>query len=85
LAGNKKKYGDDSTNKEQYKVVYASAGHEVRSWYQKAGKTGLSQLIEAIRQDRSFAQAYQEAQGGILPDRSSTNRNYTSGPRAGGQ
>ena len=36
-----KKYGDDSTNKEQYKVVYATAGHEVRSWYRKAGKAGL--------------------------------------------
>lgn len=52
-----KKYGDDSTNKEQYKVVYVTAGHEVRSWYQKAGKAGLGQL--AIRQERPFAQEYQ--------------------------
>lgn len=27
-----KKYGDDATNKEQYKVVYATAGHGVRCW-----------------------------------------------------
>lgn len=77
-----KKYGDTATNKEQYKVVYATAGHEVRNWYRKAGKAGLTQLIEAIRQGRPFTQAYQEAQGKVLPDYSSAYRNFNSGTRA---
>ncbi|MHB8809541.1 MAG: hypothetical protein ACYC9M_05955 [Desulfobulbaceae bacterium] len=75
-----KKYGDASTNKEQYKVVYATAGHEVRTWYREAGKAGLAQLIEAIKQGRPFAQAYQEALGGTLPSRSSTCRNIPRAP-----
>jgi len=75
-----KKYGDAATNKEQYKVVYATAGHEVRHWYRKAGKSGLSQLIEAIRQGKPFIQAYQEAQGSVLPGLSSAYRNFDSAP-----
>lgn len=78
-----KKYGATATNKEQYKIVYATAGHEVRSWYRKAGKAGLTQLIEAIRQGRPFTQAYQEAQGNVLPDHSSPYRNFNSAPKAG--
>jgi hypothetical protein len=80
-----KKYGDDATNKEQYKVVYATAGHEVRRWYRKAGKAGLSLLIEALRQGRPFAQAYQEAQGRGLPRSPSVYRSFTPDDRAGAQ
>jgi len=63
-----KKYGDTSINVEQYKVVYATAGHEVRRWYRKAGRTGLTNLIESIRQNKPFSQAYMEAEGlGLHP------------------
>lgn len=80
-----KKYGDAATNKEQYKVVDATAGHEVRCWYRKAGKAGLTQLIDEIRQGRPFTQAYQKAQGNILPDHSSPYRNFNSDPKSGMQ
>lgn len=63
-----KKYGDTTTNKEQYKVVYATAGHEVRRWYRKAGKAGLGQLLEALRRGKPFAQAYAEAEGSLATD-----------------
>ena len=66
-----KKYGNSTTNKEQYKVLYATAAHEVRRWYRKAGKMGLTQLIESVRQGKSFIRAYQEAQGKVSPARSS--------------
>lgn len=80
-----KKYGGDAANKEQYKVVYATAGHEVRCWYRKAGKAGLSLLIEAIRQGKPFAQAYQEAQGLGLPGGSAAYRSFNSDDRVGAQ
>jgi hypothetical protein len=80
-----KKYGATATNKEQYEVVYVTAGHEVRSWYRKAGKAGLIQLIEAIRQGRPFTRAYQEAQGNVLPDHASPYRNFNSDFKAGMQ
>lgn len=65
--------------------MYATAGHEIRSWYRKAGKAGLSLLIEAIRQGRSFAQAYQEAQGLGLPGGSSPYRSFKPGDRVEAQ
>lgn len=58
-----KKYGDTSLNKEQYRVVYATAGHEVRRWYRKAGRSGLAYMIEGVRHDKPFDRAYGEAEG----------------------
>jgi hypothetical protein len=79
-----KKYGDATTNKEQYKIVYATVGHEVRDWYRKAGKSGLAEVIEAVRQGRPFARAYQEVLSGTPLSLSPAYTSFASGADARG-
>ena len=57
------KYGDASLSKAGYNVIYSCAGHEVRRWYRKAGRSGLAHFIETIRFNMTFEQAYTEAEG----------------------
>lgn len=59
------KYGDASLNKSGYTIVYSCAGHEVRRWYRKAGRSGLAHFIETVRFNMTFEQAYTEAEGMI--------------------
>jgi len=56
-----RKYDNASFNPNAYKVVYTTAGHEVRLWFTKVGTTGLHNLINSIKQDIPFAQAYKQA------------------------
>jgi hypothetical protein len=42
-------------------VTYATAGHYVGEWYSKAGKSGLLQLFDKIKNGYSFEKAYKEA------------------------
>jgi len=42
-------------------VTYATAGHYVGEWYRKAGKRGLLQLFQKIRNGYSFEEAYKDA------------------------
>jgi hypothetical protein len=42
-------------------VTYATAGHYVGEWYSKAGKNGLLQLFERIKNGYSFEKSYKEA------------------------
>jgi hypothetical protein len=58
-----RKYGDATLNKDGYRVVYACAGHEVRRWYRRAGKSGLAHFIATVRYKSSFAEAYAESEG----------------------
>ena len=60
-----KKYGDASLSQAGYNVIYSCAGHEVRRWYRKAGRSGLAHLIESIRFNKTFEQAYAEAEGSV--------------------
>lgn len=39
-------------------ITYATAGHEVSRWYQKAGQKGLSALMEKIKNGSSFEAVY---------------------------
>jgi hypothetical protein len=39
-------------------VVYATAGHEVRQWYQRVGKSGLMKLIEKVKSGEDFDETY---------------------------
>lgn len=39
-------------------VVYATAGHEVRIWYQRAGRDGLLKLIDKVKSDDDFERAF---------------------------
>ena len=55
-----KKYGADAnTNPQALKVVYATAGHEVRQWYRRVETDGLIRLIMMLNQDVPFEKAYQ--------------------------
>ena len=60
-----KKYGDEeaSTNPNKSGVVYASAGHEVRMWFNKGGTEKLAQFIELINQGINFEEAYHFSNG----------------------
>ena len=60
-----KKYGDASFSEAGYNVIYSCAGHEVRRWYRKAGRSGLAHFIETIRFNMTFEQAYAESEGSI--------------------
>ncbi len=50
---------DTNVNPEALKVVYATAGHEVRGWLSKAKSDGLIRLITLLKQDVPFEKAYQ--------------------------
>ena len=39
-------------------VVYSTAGHEVRIWYQRVGQEGLLKLIEALKSGEKFSAVY---------------------------
>ncbi|GBE17407.1 hypothetical protein BMS3Abin15_01252 [bacterium BMS3Abin15] len=41
-------------------VTYATAGHYVRKWYNKVGRSGLLKLFEKINAGYSFEKAYRE-------------------------
>ena len=49
-------YGDGRP--EGPKIVYTTAGHEVRHWYSRAGADGLAKLITLLRADFPFDEAY---------------------------
>lgn len=50
-------------NPQSLKIVYATAGHEVRRWYAKAGPAGLARLIVQIRAGQDFDSAYRAIGG----------------------
>lgn len=55
------KYGEKNetvTNPDRLRIVYATAGNEVRQWYKVAGKNGLLELIRSIRSDEKFQNVY---------------------------
>lgn len=52
------RYGDAKLNPHQLHVVYATAGHEVRGWFARAGVTGLNRLIDDVSRGEGFATAY---------------------------
>jgi hypothetical protein len=57
------KYGEHKANKlnpEKLKVVYATAGNEVRQWLDLVGQKGLLQLIKSIKSGEAFTFIYQE-------------------------
>jgi hypothetical protein len=39
-------------------VVYATAGHEVRTWHQRVGKDGLLKLIEKVKSGEDFERSF---------------------------
>lgn len=39
-------------------VVYATAGHEVRKWYQRVGRDGLLKLIEKVKSGEDFESSF---------------------------
>lgn len=55
------KYRDPKLNPRQDAIVYATAGHEVRNWFNKAGRTGLQKFCAAIDAGTNFTAAYSNA------------------------
>lgn len=39
-------------------VIYATVGHEVRTWHQRVGQSGLLDLLEALRSGKRFSDVY---------------------------
>lgn len=39
-------------------VVYATAGHEVRKWYQRVGREGLLKLIDEVKSGGDFEKSF---------------------------
>ena len=52
---------NESLNYDEIVVTYATAGHYVGEWYNRAGKNGLLKLFEKINDGYSFEKAYQES------------------------
>ena len=46
------------SNPKRLNIVYATAGHEVRNWYKRAGQKGLLELLNAMREDGKFKDVY---------------------------
>ena len=49
-------------NSKGLNIFYATAGHEVRMWYQRVGQSGLLNLIEAMKSGKKFNEVYHGAQ-----------------------
>jgi hypothetical protein len=61
-----KKFGRPEQNPHHLHVVYATAGHEVRSWFREANTSGLQRFLARMRSGEDFAAAYSAARrGGI--------------------
>jgi len=43
-------------------VVYATAGHEARKWYQRVGRDGLLKLIDKVKSDDDFEKSFRDSQ-----------------------
>lgn len=52
------KYREPNINPDQYGVVYATAGHEVRAWFEGAGKQGLLRLVQEVNRGEDFLSVY---------------------------
>ncbi|MDY0282075.1 MAG: hypothetical protein RBR35_16105 [Salinivirgaceae bacterium] len=39
-------------------VVYATAGHEVRKWYQRVGREGLLKLLDKVKSGENFQKSF---------------------------
>ena len=62
------KYGDLQGNKinpENLKIVYATAGNEIRQWFAQVGQKGLLRLINSIKSGEEFTNTYNNLQGNI--------------------
>ncbi len=56
-----KKYGEyksTENNPEKLRVVYATAGNEIRQWYRATGQKGLQDLIRAVKSGEHFSDIY---------------------------
>lgn len=56
-------YGDDVAGGRR-KIVYATAGHEVRRWLRQVGPVGLKALIDRLREGQDFHAAYRDLEVG---------------------
>ena len=66
-------------------VTYATAGHYVRKWYNKVGRSGLLKLFEKINAGYSFEKAYQEISEGVISNHvKSHNKSLNADPKHGG-
>ena len=57
-----KKYRDPKLNHGNRAIVYATAGHEVRKWFQQAGRPGLQEFFKEMRSGAGFSAAYSRAE-----------------------
>lgn len=53
-----KKFRDPDINPNNLAVVYTTAGHAVREWYDKAGRDGLLELVQQVKEGSSFEDVY---------------------------
>ena len=54
---------DDPDN---LRLVYSTAGHELRQWLRRAGAGGVQSLLTAVREGEAFDTAYQRIGGGTV-------------------
>ena len=52
-------FSNTSDNPDKIKVVYATAGHEVRKWYKCTKKNGVLKIIDLVKAGREFSDAYE--------------------------
>jgi hypothetical protein len=55
------RYGDPKLNPHHLGVVYSTAGHEVRPWFERVGTAGLNRLIARVASGEDFATCYATA------------------------
>ena len=70
------KYGDHKANKlnpEKLKVIYATAGNEVRQWLDHVGQIGLLNLIKLIKSGEEFTYTYQKIKENASTKQASKN------------
>ena len=70
------KYGGHKANKlnpEKLKVVYATAGNEVRQWLDHVGQKGLLNLIKLIKSGEEFTYTYQKIKENANTKQASNN------------
>jgi hypothetical protein len=51
-------------NPKELNVVYSAAGHAVRTWYGRAGRAGLLDMIAALRDGENFRVAHERISNG---------------------